>query len=59
VIHVGEMRNAYKIFIIKPEEKIPLRKPRHRWDGSIKMDLSEICSRVWIGFIWLKLGRLL
>jgi hypothetical protein len=26
----------------KPERKKPLRRPRHRWEDSIKMDLWEI-----------------
>jgi hypothetical protein len=26
----------------KPEGKIPLRRPRHRWVENIKMDLREI-----------------
>jgi hypothetical protein len=34
---VGE--NAYKFLAGKPEGKKPLRRPRHWWVGSIKMDL--------------------
>jgi hypothetical protein len=34
----GEKRNAYRILMGKPEEK----RPRHRWEDSIKMDLREI-----------------
>jgi len=30
VAHMGEMRNAYKIFIRKPKGKRPLQRPRHR-----------------------------
>jgi hypothetical protein len=26
----------------KPEEKRPLRRPRHRWEDNIKMDLQEV-----------------
>jgi hypothetical protein len=26
----------------KPEEKRPLRRPRHRWVDNIKVDLGEI-----------------
>jgi hypothetical protein len=36
------MRNAYKIFVGKPEGKRPLKRPRRRWEDSIKMDLKEI-----------------
>jgi hypothetical protein len=31
VTHMGGMRNAYKIFIRKPEGKRPLGRPRSRW----------------------------
>jgi hypothetical protein len=39
---MGEMRNAYNIFVGKPEVKRPLRRPRHRWEDNIRMDLREI-----------------
>jgi hypothetical protein len=38
---MGEMRNAYKILVLKPEEKGPLGRPRNRWKY-IKMYLKEI-----------------
>jgi hypothetical protein len=28
--HMGEIRNAYKIVVVKYDGKIPLRKTRHR-----------------------------
>jgi hypothetical protein len=39
---MGEMRNAYNIWIGKPEGKTPLGRPRHRWKDNIRMDLGEI-----------------
>jgi hypothetical protein len=39
---MGEMRNAYKILVGKPERKRPLRRPGHRWEDNIKVDLREI-----------------
>jgi hypothetical protein len=42
VAHLGEMKNAYKIFLGKPEGKRPLRRPRNRWEDSIRMGLREI-----------------
>jgi hypothetical protein len=39
---VGEMRNAYRILVGKPQRKRPLRKPRRRWENNIKMNLKEI-----------------
>jgi hypothetical protein len=38
----GAKRNAYRILVGKPEGKIPLGRPRRRWVGNIKMDLTEI-----------------
>jgi hypothetical protein len=31
VTGMGDMRNAYKMLFGKPEGKIPLGIPRHRW----------------------------
>jgi hypothetical protein len=42
VVCMGEMRNAYKILVGKPEGKRPLGRPRHRWEDDIKMGLREI-----------------
>jgi len=33
VVHIREMRKAYKILV---------RKPRHRWKGNIRRDISNI-----------------
>jgi hypothetical protein len=37
-----ERRNTYRVLVGKPEGKIPLERPRHRWENNIKMDLREI-----------------
>jgi hypothetical protein len=39
---MGEKRNAYKIFLRKPEGKRPLGRPRYRWADNINIDLREI-----------------
>jgi hypothetical protein len=39
---MGEMRSAYKILVGKPEGRRLLRRPRHRGDDNIKLDLREI-----------------
>jgi hypothetical protein len=47
---MGEMRNTYKILVGKPEGKRPFRRPWHRLENNIKMDLKGIgCDDVdWI-----------
>jgi hypothetical protein len=39
ISRMRNMRNTYKITIVKPEEKRPFRRPRRRWEDNIKMDL--------------------
>jgi hypothetical protein len=39
---VGERRDACRVLIGKPEAKRTLRRPRHRWEDNIKMDIQEI-----------------
>jgi hypothetical protein len=51
----GEVRNAYKILVRKPEGRRPLGRPRCRWEDNIKMDLRELRLEVRIGFIWLRI----
>jgi len=40
--HVGGKRSLYRVSVGKPEGKIPLRRPRLRWEDNIKMDLQEV-----------------
>jgi hypothetical protein len=49
-----EMRNAYQILVRKPEGKRSLRRPRHRWEYNIKMDLREIG---WEGVEWMHVAQ--
>jgi hypothetical protein len=51
--HMGR-RNAYGILMGKPEGKRPLKRPRHRWEDNIKMDLREIG---WGGMDWIDLAQ--
>jgi hypothetical protein len=37
---MGEMRNAYRILVAKPEGKRPLERPRSRWED-IRMVIRE------------------
>jgi hypothetical protein len=50
----GEMRNAYNILVEKPERKRPIRRPRHRWQNNIGMDLREIG---WEGVEWMHMAQ--
>jgi hypothetical protein len=51
---MGEMRNAYRILVGKPEGKRPLGRPRHSWVDNIKIDLRDIgCD----GMNWIDLAQ--
>jgi hypothetical protein len=39
---MGEMRNAYKILVGKPERKRPLGRPERRREDNIRMDIGEV-----------------
>jgi hypothetical protein len=39
---MGEVKDAYKILVRKPERKKPLEKHGCRWEDNIKMCLKEI-----------------
>jgi hypothetical protein len=38
----GEMRNALKILVGRPEVKRTVGKPQRRWKNNIKMNINEI-----------------
>jgi hypothetical protein len=50
---MGEMRNALKVLIRKPEGNKPLGNPGI--DGKVILEwvLGKLGGKVWIGFIWL------
>jgi hypothetical protein len=48
------IRNAYNIFVGKPEGKRALGIPRRRWDDNIRMDLRETG---WEGMEWMHLAQ--
>jgi hypothetical protein len=50
-----EGKGIYKV-VGKPEGKRPLRRPRHRWEDNMKMDLQEVGWGVWTGLTWLRIG---
>ena len=43
------------ILVGKPEGKRPLRRPRHRWDDNINMDLQEVGCE---GMDWIDLAQI-
>jgi hypothetical protein len=51
IARMGEKRNAYSLFVGKPEGKGPLGRARRRWVDNVKMDLLEIGWGLvdWIG----------
>ncbi|KAJ4447830.1 hypothetical protein ANN_09838 [Periplaneta americana] len=53
VARMGEYRNAYRVLVGRPEGKIPLGRPRRRWEDNIKMDLREVGydDRDWINLV--------
>jgi hypothetical protein len=53
---MGEMRDAYRVLVGKPEGRRSLGKPRRRWEDNIKMDLREVRSGAWTGWNWLRIG---
>jgi hypothetical protein len=42
IARIGEMRDARKILIGKPKEKIPLGRPRLRWEDNIRIVFREV-----------------
>ena len=54
VARMGERRGVYRVLVGKPEGKRPLRRPRHKWEDNIKMDLQEVgCG----GVDWIELAQ--
>jgi hypothetical protein len=47
-------RKVYRVMVGKPEGKIPLGRPRHRWEDGIRMDLRETGRR---RVYWIQLAQ--
>jgi hypothetical protein len=41
VMCMGELRNAYKLLVVKREGMKPLGRPMHIWEHNVKMDHRE------------------
>ena len=50
----GGEDSVYRVLVGKPEGKRPLVRPRHRWEGNIKLDLQEVGYG---GMDWIKLAQ--
>jgi hypothetical protein len=50
----GDRRGVHRVLVGKPEGKVPLGRPRRRWEGNIKMDLEVGC---WGGMNWIELAQ--
>jgi len=51
---MGERRGAYSVSVGKPEGRMPLGRPRPRWEDNIKMGRGIGGS--WTGLMWLRRG---
>jgi hypothetical protein len=57
VARMGEERGLRRVLVGKPEEKMPLGRPRCRWDDNIKVILKKFGrGRGGIGWSWLRIG---
>jgi hypothetical protein len=54
VPRIEEGRGVYRILVGRPKGKIPLGRPRHRWEDNIKMDLREMGID---GANWIRLAQ--
>jgi len=51
---MGDRGVVCMVFVGKPEEKVPLGRPRLKWEDNIKMDLQEVeCG----GMDWIELAQ--
>jgi len=51
---MAERRGVFRVLVGKPEGKIPLGRPRRRWEDNIKMELLEVgCG----GMYWIELAQ--
>jgi hypothetical protein len=54
---MGEDSGVHRALVGKPEGKMPLGRPRRRWENNIKMDLQEVGEGVvGNGWSWLRIG---
>jgi hypothetical protein len=54
VVRMVKERKVYKVLVGKPEGKIPLGRPRRRWEDGVIVDLKEIGLG---GVDWIRLAQ--
>jgi len=54
IARIVERRFAHWVLAGKPEGKIPLGRPRRRWEDNIKVDLQEI---EYGGMDWIEMAQ--
>ena len=55
VARMGDRGGVYRVLVGKPERKRPFGRRRHRWEGSMKIDLQEVGCGVWTPSSWLRI----
>jgi hypothetical protein len=53
---MGDRRGACRMLVDRPEGKRLLRRPGHRWEENIKMELKTWDGQAWFGLIRLRIG---
>jgi hypothetical protein len=54
VARTEESIGVYRVLVGKPEGKMPLGRPRRRWEDNIKMELQELGHG---GMDWIEMAR--
>jgi hypothetical protein len=54
VARMGEGRDVYRFLVGRPEGKMPLGRPKRRWEDNIKLDLRETGID---GVNWIRLAQ--
>jgi hypothetical protein len=53
----GERRNACRISVGKLEGKVPVGRPKRKWEDNIKVNLREIREIGWGDMDWIVLAQ--
>jgi hypothetical protein len=56
VAYMGASRGPHRVLVGKTEDKRPFRRPRHRWEDSLKWMFRKWDVRAWPGLISLRIG---